>query len=297
MSALHCLTRSLCLHAGLYLCLLSCLSVTLLHAAEKPRTIVDPEWTFSDDFEADRNAAFWGDGTSVVYGAEAETASSKVLAFNYIKNQPDARNAWSEQRFYIPIQAQQLEISYKLYVPANYKNSGKNHKGIILWSGKYGKSHANISVSSESWGVKGGASPSVYIGVDKHNYGHTRLKDNALMLKDGRAEWIDVHVYLELAEQDGDVGLFELYRNGELITGTQHPNLSGNEAQSWRPKTSEQIHYSKMGNYINKGYVLGWMNGGVTEDTQFLIDDFCIKASSKVGKSVRQVISDSIDEQ
>ncbi len=256
-------------------------------AAEGQLRIVDAEWSLSDDFESSKDEKFWARGVSVVHGAESEHGKSKVLQFTYEKDKPEAGHGWSEQRFAIPIKAQQLEISYKLYVPANYKNSGKNHKSFVLWSGTYGKSRANVSVSSENWGVAGGATPSIYIGVNKKNYGHTRVKGNPLMLKDGKAEWIDVHIYLELAKKPGAFGRFEIHRNGTLITGNHHTQLADDKAKSWRPKAAEQIVYSTLGNFIDQGYLLGWMNGGVSEKTVFLIDDFQIKANSKVGAAQR----------
>lgn len=243
-------------------------------------SITNPEWTFSDDFESATADAFWKDKAYVVRSAQPAAEAnhnSKVLLFKFTPGVPEAGQGWSEQRFRIPIEARQLEISYDLYVPANYVHAPRNQKAIVMWSGAYGKTNANIGVSSEQWPTEGGARPSVYLGVDGRNMGHDMLDSRGgFMWHDHQGSWQHIHVYLELAREPGDVGVFEIYRNGVFLTGTMHPYM---------PTGNDQILYSSRGNFIDQGYLMGWANGGYQQYTEFYIDDFVIKAGSTIGAS------------
>ncbi|TXD36692.1 hypothetical protein FRC98_12755 [Lujinxingia vulgaris] len=174
----------------------------------------------------------------------------------------------------------QLEISFKLFVSANYAHTSGNHKNFVLWSGDYGKVNANISVSSESWPAEGGASPSVYIGVDGANYGHA-MKEGImpLLLEDGLGDWIDIHIFLDLAREEGDFGFFEIFKDGQRITG----NLDEDVVSYADVPLHEQISFAERGNFIDQGYLLGWANGGFAEDTTFCVADFRIRANSTHG--------------
>lgn len=253
------------------------------------KVIGNPEWVFEDDFEGGK-ASFWGGGTNVVFGGACTSdasKSSKTIVFTYNpQNDPLVADSWAEQRFAIPIKAQQLEISYRVFVPSNYLHAPKNHKGIVLWSGEYGKVNANVAVSSENWPVEGkGAKPSVYIGYDGVNYGHSTVPNGPLMFVDGYGAWQRVHIYLELAKEPGDHGVFEVHRNGEFVVGTSYPDIA---QQYGMPPTSEQIGYATRGNFIDQGYVLGWANGGFRQTTVMCVDDFSIKANATIQAVVEQ---------
>ncbi|EAW30009.1 hypothetical protein GP2143_01150 [marine gamma proteobacterium HTCC2143] len=256
------------------------LSVGCVSAAEK--TIESPDWSFQDDFEGSQDTNFWGSQTSTTHGISCSSdprASGNSLLLTYIPGVPDSSNGWAEKRFHIPVKAQQFEISYRQFVPANYQRAPGNHKNFVLWSGPYGKSASNISISSENWPTSDGATPSVYIGVDGNNYAHSRISDEPLMLENAQGNWQNVHIYVELAEREGDFGVFEIHRNGEFLTGTSHPDIK----PAWQqPPVDEHIEYSSRGNYIDQGYLMGWANGGFAETTIFCIDDFIIKANTTI---------------
>jgi hypothetical protein len=218
------------------------------------------------------------------YGVPCEsdpTHDGDVLYFRYMDRETFGSNhSWSEQRFRLPINARQLEISYDLFVPANYMHSSGNQKSIVVWSGNYGTSNANISIKTENWPVDHGATPSVHIGVDGTDYGHNMLSSDSRMLADGYGKWQRVHFYVELAESEGNFGRFALHKDGWFITGTHHPDVAAGYTST---PPSELISYSTRGNFIDQGYLLGWANGGFSEKTYFCIDNFSIKANSVIG--------------
>lgn len=261
--------------------LIVALSLCAGYVAAAEKTIENPDWSFQDDFEGSVDNDFWGGGRAYTHNASCSSdpnSSGKSLLLTY-PTKSEGGHSFAEKRFNIPISAQQLEISYRQFVPANYQRSPGNHKNFVLWSGPYGKSASNISISSENWPTSDGASPSVYIGVDGTNYEHSSIKAKPLMLENAQGSWQRVHIYVELAEREGDFGVFEIHRNREFLTGTSHPDI----LSSWgQPPVDEHIEYSSRGNYIDQGYLMGWANGGFTEPTIFCIDDFTIKANINI---------------
>ncbi len=251
--------------------------------------LVEPEWVFFDDFEGSKDNSFWsGEGVYLDYGvADPTRDSNKVMAMRYVPNSEGAGDSWSEYDFKIGIDAVQVEMSWRQYVPTDYEHIENNHKVFALWSGTYGKVNANISVSSEAWGSSSldGALPSVYVGVDGSNFGHNMNSNQLPIWQDGEGRWVTMHVFLELAPGPGSYGRMEVYRDGKLITGTHSSTLQ--KAYSDAPTGTELIKYSSRGNYIDQGTLLGWANGaddgGFNVETVFLIDNFTIKANSSHG--------------
>mgnify|MGYP000465824523 CR=1 FL=1 len=245
-------------------------------------TIKTPEWSFSDDFEGSRNPEFWlGEGISLDYGYEDPTdPANKVMAMRYLPNSEGGGDSWSEYDFRLGIDAMQVEMGWKMYIPTDYEHIENNHKVFALWSGTYGKVNANISLSSEAWGKDGGATPSVYVGEDGNNYGHAMRSDTPLIWNDGLGKWIDIHIIISLAESEGEFGKMELFLNGQLLTGTHHPNLT--KPYGTAPESNEIIKFSSRGNFIDQGTVLGWANGeiGFGTETVFLIDEFYVNANA-----------------
>lgn len=257
--------------------------------ASAQREIVSPDWVFSDDFEAPFVEGFWRKGVYTEYGASDTTKpSNKVLVMRYEPNSEGGGDSWAENDFRLGINAKQLTVSFDMYVPKDYVHVESNHKLIYFWSGEYGTAAANVSVSSEMWGRAGGANPSIYVGVDGSNYGHAMLATTPLFITDAQGSWMHIDVYLELASTEGDYGVFEIYKNGQLYTSTDHPELQ--KAYKEAPEGVNLIKYSQRGNFIDQGTLMGWANGavdgGFLVTTRFLIDNFKITARSEIGLAI-----------
>lgn len=255
--------------------------LTTSYSSAKQSIQNEADYVFTDNFDSASGSEFW---TSDAWASRSEVCQGsslhgKSLVFTYTPNKPEEGAGWSEQRFEIPINARQIEMKYDLFVPHNYVRAPRNHKNFVFWSGTYGMAAGNMALVSESWPVGGGSSPSLSIGIDGEVYGHTRNNDDDMLYIDGFGGWIEVHVYIELAESEGDYGVFDISKNGSLINGTSHPNVEEN----WgAPKIDKQISYSSRGNFLKYGYLLGWANGGFDEVTEFCIDNFSFKANSTV---------------
>jgi hypothetical protein len=262
-------------------------SACLVNAEES--YLVNPEWSFKDSFDGTRDSSFWlADGVYVDYGVASPYSDSQVMVMRYVPNSEGGGDSWSEYDFRLGVDAVQLEMGWRMFIPENYKHIERNHKVFALWSGTYGKSKANISVSSEAWGMTGGASPSVYVGVDGNNYGHSMNTRKPLIWSDslGDGRWIDLKIVLDLADSVDGHGRMDIFLDGVLITGTHDPDLS--KSYSSAPIGVDLIKFSENGNFIDQGTILGWANGdlGFLDTTEFLLDDFYVNANSAPGKIV-----------
>jgi hypothetical protein len=263
-----------------------------------PTQSSEADWLFEDDFEGTRDYTFWlGNGVYTNYGIQDPTnANNKVMEMRYVPNSEGSGDSWSEYDFKLGIEAAQLEMSWRQYIPQDYSHIERNHKVFALWSGPYGKSNANISVSSEAWGsdTYNGALPSLYVGVDGNNFGHTMNSNNEPIWRDGEGRWSTMRVYLELAQAPGEYGKMEIYKDGELLTSTDADTLK--KGYSAAPIGAELIKYSEKGNYIDQGTLLGWANGdtggGFEVETKFLIDNFRIAANATHDTSYTPDVSD-----
>ncbi|MCF6236334.1 MAG: hypothetical protein L3J70_08210 [Gammaproteobacteria bacterium] len=251
--------------------------------------LVNPEWEFFDDFEGASDSSFWSNpGTSLNYGVNRPSADSKVLEMKFIPNSEGGGDSWSEYDFELGIQAVQVEVSFKMFTPSDYVPVENNDKFFYLFSGKYGHSYANIVVNSEGWGSALGAMPSINVGVDQKNFGHFMVSkaERLPVWKTREGKWSNIQIFLELATEEGDYGYYEIFKDGVLLTATYSKNLI--TPYSSAPDSDKLIKYSQMGNFIDQGTLLGWANGasngGFRVDTNFLIDDFRIRANSKHGE-------------
>ncbi|MBU2863957.1 hypothetical protein KO489_08910 [Reinekea forsetii] len=239
------------------------------------------DFIIEDNFESLTESSFWTSDAWADRSVNCPGSSEygKSLVFTYAPDRPEEGSSWSEQRFEIPLNAVQIEMEYDLFVPANYVKAPGNHKNFVFWSGTYGMAAGNLALVSESWPTDGGSTPSLSIGLDGNVYGHTMNNNDDILYVNGLGSWINVHVYIELADSEDDFGVFDISKNGNLINGTSHPNVEEN----WgAPVISQQVSYSSRGNFLKYGYLLGWANGGFSEVTQFCIDNFKFKANSTI---------------
>lgn len=250
--------------------------------------ITKPDYEFTDNFDNSIGASnpFWVEFVSATYNADPDSNmihGSKVLKFKYTRSfvGEDRYDAWSEARFRLPLRAVALEISFDIYVPPNYIHSPMNHKSLVTWSGKYGKSNANISISSESWGGYNadGATPSVYIGRDGINQSHSWGTTKRNIWYDNFGGWQHMRYYFELATDINDTGLFRIYRNDTLIVSSDDC-VDGDY-------NDPNVQYSSLrGNYIDQGYLMGWQNYAQVDTCTFYIDNLTVKACSTFAGSI-----------
>lgn len=252
--------------------------------------IASPEFIFTDDFEGVEDGTFWGSGTRTAYGVTATQdvgyAGGKVMSMDYQAAVVDADSS-SEKRFVFP-DCVQLEMAYKFYTPLNFIHRAPgNNKLFALWSGAYGVTPSNISILSEynkSTVGQAGSHPDLYLGEDGNNYGHSSYFDQSgdRIFLEGDGAWHDMHVYVELAGQEGEFGKVEIWLDDKLIISNEW--LLDIQSDAGGIPSSQHIAYSTRGNFLNQGYLFGWANSGFSDATTFYVDDFSLKTrTSSIG--------------
>ncbi|WP_416398277.1 hypothetical protein [Allohahella sp. A8] len=266
-------------------------------ASYKETRILEPDWTYEENFSSSdvkSNGFFthlesaWPGVHPTDSAAAATDGDGKILVLKYapLGKGDSPEDAWSELKFKLPFRVEQLEMSYDLYLPKNYVASEGGHKGFVFWSGTYGGTKSNVFIANTNWPAghaANGATPALNIGINHgNNMGMSHLTDNALIYKNNSGEWQRVHVYIELAKEPGDFGRVEVFSNGKLITGTSHPKLL---PRDYAPVGNKQLSYTSSGNYIDQGYLMGWMDHKkAARGAMFLgVDNFKIKVRSTVG--------------
>ncbi len=262
--------------------------------------ILDPDWTYEENFSSgevtskgffNHREKAWQGAHPTDSAAAPTDGDSSIMVFKYAQlgeTSETPYDAWSQLGFKLPFNVQQLEMSYDLYLPKNYVAGAENHKGFVFYSGPYRAVNANIHIGQENWGgghpgfPDDGATPSLNLGTDHWNMGHSFLKDKAEIYDNRAGRWQRIHVYIELAKEPGDYGRVEVFSNGRLVTGTSFPSLLPSVES---PAGNRQLRYSKFGNYLDTGYLLGWMSHSLGKrETMYLgIDNFKIKLRSSVG--------------
>ncbi|WP_428025574.1 hypothetical protein [Arcobacter sp.] len=238
------------------------------------------KWSFNDDFEGVKNTEFWQEGIYATYGITDPTnADNKVLKIDFVPNSAGGGDTWGGYNFKLPIDAVKLTLSWKQYIPKNYRSLKRFQNFFTLWSNSTSTANSNILIGSSLWGRYSelGAIPSVRVGIDGHGLGHNMNSNNKPMLENEAGKWVDIKVDVELAKDSNSFGKMNIYKDGELLTGTSSETL----LQSWgEPKGPELVRYSTSGNFLNKGKLLGWASGSFDETVSFLVDDFKLIASS-----------------
>ena len=245
-----------------------------------------PDWSFTDDFSGSRNTSIYTKSTFTTYGFNDN--GNTVLSANYAPEGITAGyHADSEQEITLPINAVQVLLKFREFIPASYTSANcGNQKTVGFWSGAYGTIYANISVTSECWPVNGNGIPSIYTGNDGVNYGHFQIPNNAgtpLWLA-GDGNWHKTWALIELAQSPGDFGRYRIWRDGNVIVDSNNTAYD-----SYMPDVScrDTLHYSSRGNFIDKVRMFGWCNVKSGSETaafagtvHFLYDDLEIYANA-----------------
>lgn len=244
-----------------------------------------PDWTFSDDFSGVKDTSIYTKSTFTTYGYN--DGGNTVLSANYApEGIIEANHADSEVELELPIDAVQVLVKFREYVPTTYTSANcNNHKSVGFWSGEYGMVYANIAVTSECWPEANNGTPSISVGNDGVNYGQHFLPNDsgAPLWIAGDGNWHHTVALLTLAEDAQSYGRYRIWRDGVLIVDSENSDYRG-----YMPEVPvrETLHYSTRGNFIDTVRLFGWCN--VNDDSSpafagtmhFLYDDLEIQANT-----------------
>lgn len=190
---------------------------------------------------------------------------------------PPGRDTWAEQRFALDTAMPEIWISFWLKIPINYRHSSAspgNSKLFALWMDDYSAKGAGPTVIWEFWHDGSGGSrlayhysPGGYKTANSHKQ-HTSF----IKYPQDQGRWMQVVLHVEAATRPGsNNGLIRTYRRWE--NETRFTMLHEDRAADIGPASSGPRGWKA-------GYILGWSNGGYTQQTEFLVDDFKISRTS-----------------
>lgn len=194
-------------------------------------------------------------------------AGNTVLDFTYIGT-PDG-DGQQEERFNFDTEHQEIWVSYRLHIPANYQHrdstGSDNNKGFInFWSPDYTLydmfsqttfwrgDDDNTSIMSCVSGVDGSSQSHLFTDSDGRN------DVVAIGLADFDT-WMDVVCKVKCSDKGQANGELEVWKNGSILASFRGLNNVSNQGGSASGYTD--------------GYFFGYANSGFTEDTTFLFDD------------------------
>lgn len=249
-------------------------------------TLTSPDFTFTSTADGTQPTEMTPTAY-ITYGATDPTnGANKVISADYAPEgvQAGDNGCWSEINIEIP-NAVQVILKFKEYIPATYSNANvANHKSVGFASGPYGITASNISVRTECWPATGGATPSMYIGMDGFNYGHWMTTGDPLLWENGDGAWHEIVAVLELAPAQGQFGRYRIYRDGVKLIDSDAGN--GMYAPFGEVPSHERVTYATRGNYIDSVRLCGWanvddaLNPAFAGTMHFLYDDIEITANA-----------------
>jgi hypothetical protein len=185
-----------------------------------------------------------------------------ALRFRYAAGQN-----MSEQRFTLPEAMDEVWISYWIRVPVNFSHPGgnNNQKFFALWQDDYEFSGSGATATFQFRASGDGsrvANYQILPGSGSSTARHTGESGSAMLWTTAdRGRWLKVVIHA----RNGTNGLVEQWSRWEgesnwtqLYSANQNLGSAG-----WR-----------------SGYIMGWANAPYSQDTEFLIDDFTVSATS-----------------
>ncbi|WLQ12968.1 hypothetical protein O5O45_24885 [Hahella aquimaris] len=224
---------------------------------------------------------WWGNPSNPSVSNERPKDGNYSMKFEY-KSTPDAVDSSSEQRFEIPAGTSELTIQYDLFIPENFYHRTQDHvadankrqdnnKFLVLWSGIYSSYESNNSAAFEyhpSLLQEGASKLDYHLGPGKYDDNHKwPTTDHIIDLSDA-GQWVNYKVHVKFSEEGKSNGEITWWKNGSVYYAVSGLN-----------------NYSGFGNYIDKGYLLGWSNSGFSEETVFYLDNLRIDVYDYIYKN------------
>lgn len=209
----------------------------------------------------------WTNSVNVSVSNDRAYTGTYSLRFVFGPNAPD-EDTWSEQRFALGTNLQEIWLEYYIYIPTNYFHRDApgtdNNKWMWLWGDVYSATNTH---GASTWPTGNGDSD-LFADYGKNEgpvgpaYGDSPVVYNFITDAE-RGQWNHFRWHSKMATTaDSEDGLMEIWWNGVLVAQDLSMDI-----------------FSSTANYINEGYLLGYSNSGFTDQTLIYIDDFAVYAT------------------
>lgn len=237
---------------------------------------------FIDDFETgsrsnEINGYGWG-AVDAGAGADAKPQVSKDIAhsgnyslkFTY-GGGPDGDDAWSEQRYQLGENRNEVYIQWYQYFPDGTEGLGAkwrhrqssgpdNNKFLKLWADKYRGYTVTTGIITYPGGNNGEDLCYISYGTNmRGDVGTGGYPPATKIIPLGR--WVKFQYHAKTATSANNDGVIQLWMDDELIIDQQHLDM---------------YPIGGVENFLRHGYIQGWSNSGFDQTTSTYIDDFQI---------------------
>ena len=194
------------------------------------------------------------------------------LRFSYHAGEP-----WIQQNFDLGAAYRNIWFRYWVRVPVNFnhgKSSPNNYKFFALWMDKYSGKGEGASVFWNFWRDSDGGS-SITVSSNKGNHsisGSQIQRVKFIRVPEDRGRWMQVVFNVvassSIGSSDGYISFWRRWEGEQEFTQIHEVSNAKLPIPSGGPEG------------WNKGYLMGWANGGYFADTEWLIDDFEVATHS-----------------
>lgn len=257
-------------------------SVVITSAAFTPTTIAG--MIFFDDFSSGdltkqlNSANFWDQAPAWASIQPHPTIGGQnSLEFRFVL--PD-RN-WSEQRFDLGQNFNELWVQYDMLVPSNYVQAGtglNNKVGMYVWTDSYNNPIAGVSGGTEIYSDGTGLGQLDWNSFYPSNLGHVVDTERGFTPRGIRSQDLNVtrritiHVKAGIDNTSPWSGAkVEFYIDGAIEYAISQSNVEDPNALG--AGAGQGYMYNSDGLFINQGYLMGAANGTFAVDTYFYLSN------------------------
>ncbi len=256
-------------------------STVITSAAFTPS--VNTGMIFFDDFSSGdlskqlNGAAFWTGGAYTSVQPHPTIANQNSLEFRFVPA-PTERN-WSEQRFDLGGNFNELWVQYDMLVPTNYYHTGtglNNKVGMYVWTDDYGSPTGGVAGGMEIYSDGTGFGQFDWNSYYPLNQGHILDSERGFTPRAIRTEDLGVTRRITLHVKAGDNNtapwsnaVVEFYIDGAIEYAISQANVENTIGAG----TGQGYMYNSDGLFINQGYLMGAANAPFNVDTYFYLSN------------------------
>lgn len=231
----------------------------------------------SGDFSKQLNgAAFWTSNAYTSIQPHPTIGGQNSLEFRFVPA-PTDRN-WSEQRFDLGANFNELWVQYDMLVPSNYvhQGSGLNNKvGMYVWTDNYAAT-TGVAGGTEIYSDGSGLGQLDWNSYWPKNLGHIIDSERGFTPRGIRSQDLNVTrritIHVKAGENDTapwSNAKVEFYIDGAIEYAISQSNVENTIGAG----TGQGYMYNSDGLFINQGYLMGAANAPFLVDTYFYLSN------------------------
>ncbi|KKK51692.1 hypothetical protein LCGC14_3112400 [marine sediment metagenome] len=242
---------------------------------------------FDDDFDSGdlthaHGSYNWGssrgeEGARPAVSDDISHTGRYSLKFTFFGNASLSDDAWSEQRFNLGDQLTEIYLQWYQYFPDGTEGLGAkfehrnatgpdNNKFLRLWDNDYNNYKLKLGFSTHNNKISPPTNAKIIteFGHNRKGVGTNGANQwKSAIVDANRGRWIQFRVHVKVATSADNDGVIEMWADG--VKQIENTDLA-------------MYPDGGVGNYLGRGYFMGWANSGFTNTTYSYIDEVVISS-------------------